>query len=96
LPLLLAVFRVLVQRRLAEASTRDSDELKPEVLDLALTRFVIREEVARDGDFRVGNRITRAKKLNEELDHRRVRVDEVDAIPPFRAFGPEQHAPGCV
>jgi hypothetical protein len=86
----------MVHGRLAEPCARDSDQAEPEVLDLMLTSFVIRKEVARDSDLRVWNRVAPAEKPNEELDHRRIRVDEFDTVSILRTFGPEQHAAGCV
>src|SRR5262245_41320893 len=71
---------------------RETDEGQPEVLGLALANLVISEEVASDRDLRVGHCVARPQKRDEELDHGRFGVDEVQFVSRTRPLCPEQHA----
>jgi hypothetical protein len=71
-PLLLAVSRVGIHARLAEAGSWQREQIEPGLLDLDLTDGVVREQVAGNPKPLVGNVEAPAQKGGEEQDHRRV------------------------
>ena len=92
LAFLLAVFRVDVHRRLAQARRRELERVEPELLDLALSLDVVGEEIAVDAKRIVRDFVTPAQERCEVPNHRGIRVDELDGVLVLRSLSPVQHA----
>jgi hypothetical protein len=86
----------MVDGRLSQTGARKAQQPEPEVFDIALTVFVVGEEIARDPHLRLGNAVARPEEPQEELHHGGVRVDEPDCVSTSGSLGPEEHAARCV
>ena len=98
LPLLLAVFRIHVDRQTcAKHDSGSSSRFEPKPLDLALPGQVVSEEVARHGELVIG----RFEVASKERDRKSLRTSG-SALLIFTAFRvvlpscPVQHAAGCM
>src|SRR5919204_2098087 len=90
--LLLAVLRVGIDNRLAKTVARQSQQVKPKLLNLRLSIEMVRKEVARHAKPVVGDVEAFAKESTEELHKRGIGVAEASGTAAFVTLGPIQHA----